>query len=76
MIAEAALRPYSASGYDEFYSKVAEYTGFAADDVEEIIDDLTTDKTLVAKIEPILNPTPKPAGTIEIVQQWYEKGPM
>ena len=75
-IAEAALRGYPAADFDELFSQIAEYTGYARDEVEEIISDLTTDKTLTERIEPILDPTPRIEGSVQIVQAWYEKGPM
>jgi hypothetical protein len=57
-IADAALRAYPASDYVELLSQIAEVTGFAVDEAEEILTDLTGDKTLIERIEPISNPTP------------------
>jgi hypothetical protein len=75
-IAEAALRLYSASNYEELFSEIAEYTGYSANDVEQILNDLITDKTLTDKYVPMLNPTPQLEGPAKIAQAWYEKGPM
>lgn len=75
-IAEAALRDYPAADYEELFSQIAEYTGCTVEEVEEIIGDLTTDKTLNDKHLPMLNPTPQVDGPAKIVQSWYEKGEM
>jgi hypothetical protein len=72
-IAEAALRPYPASDYDELFDEIAEYTGYSREDVEDIINDLVVDKTLIDKHVPMLDPTPVGTG---IVKECYDKGPM
>jgi hypothetical protein len=75
-IAEAALRAYPAANFDELFSQVAEYTGYPRNEVEEVISDLTADQTLTARIEPMLHPTPQIEDSVQIVQPWYDKGPM
>ena len=75
LIAEAALRGYPAADHEELFSQIADYTGYSVEEVEEILGNLTADKTLTDRFVPILNPTAQKAG-FEIVQAWYEKGPM
>ena len=75
-IADAALRSYSASNYEELFSEIAEYTGYPAEEVEQILLDLTSDRTLTDKYVQLLNPTPQLRGPVQIAQAWYEKGPM
>ena len=75
-IAEAALRAYPATDYDEYFSQVAEFTGCSVTEVEEILHDLTVDKTLTDLHVMILNPTPRIEGDAKIVQPWYKKGEM
>ena len=75
-IAEAALRGYPAVDFDELFSQIAEYTSYPRDEVEEVISELTTDKTLIQRIEPMLDQTPQIPGSVQVVQSWYEKGPM
>ena len=41
---------------------------------QDIIGELTSDKTLNDKYVPMLNPTPQVDGPAKIVQSWYEKG--
>jgi hypothetical protein len=75
-IFEAALRDYSATDYRELYLQIAEYTGFSIDDVSQVLSDLTTDKSLVVRAEPMFKSTPQIPGKVQIVQAWYNKGPM
>jgi hypothetical protein len=75
-IAESALRDYAAADYDELFSEIAEYTGYPAAEIEEILDELTADKTLIETYVQMLNPTPQIEGPAKLVQPWYEKGPM
>jgi hypothetical protein len=70
-IAEAAIKPVLADNYEEFYSLIAASTGATAEEVEEIIGDLTTDKTLNDLFVQILGPT-----DVAKLQSWYEKGMM
>jgi hypothetical protein len=75
-IAEAALRGYPAADSDEALSQIAEYARYPRDEVEEVISDLLADGTLIQRSEPMLNPTPQIEGSAQVVQSWYEKGPM
>jgi hypothetical protein len=75
-IAEAALRDYAAADYDDLFLEIAEYTGYPAAEVEEILHELTVDKTLIETYVQMLNPTPQIEGPAKLVQAWYEKGPM
>jgi hypothetical protein len=75
-IAEAALRDYAAGDYDELYAEIAEYTGYLAAEVEQILGELIVDQTLSETHAQMLNPTPQIEGPGEIVQAWYKKGPM
>ncbi|MDE3201732.1 MAG: hypothetical protein KGN79_12520 [Acidobacteriota bacterium] len=76
LIAVAALREYAASDYDEFFAEIADYTGYPAAEVEEILADLVVDKTLSETYVQMLSPAPQIEGPGKIVRAWYEKGPM
>jgi hypothetical protein len=54
-IAEAAIKPYSASDYEDLHKQIAQATGYSIEDVDGVIDDCTADKTLFARIEPMLD---------------------
>lgn len=75
-IAVAALRDYAAGDYDELFAEIADYTGYPAEEVEQILYDLVVDKTLSETNVQMLSPTPQIEGPGKIVQAWYKKGPM
>ena len=69
VVAEAAVRPYEAEHYLDLHSQIAATTGLPLAEVEQMIHELIVEKTLTVRIEPMLNPRPKP-----ILESWYEEG--
>lgn len=70
------MRDYAAGDYEELFMEIAEYTGYPAAEVDEILHELTVDKTLIETYVPMLNPTPQIEGPAKVVRAWYKKGPM
>jgi hypothetical protein len=75
-IAEAAIKPYSASDYEDLHKQIAQATGYSIEDVDGVIDDCTADKTLFARIEPMLDQRSPGDVQVDVPQTWYEKGQM
>ena len=70
------MREYSAADYDEVFLEIAEYAGYPADEVAEIVGEFLADMTLAARYVPMRNPTPQVEGPVKLVQARYEKGPL
>ena len=75
-IAEAALKPYAATGYASLHAQIAAATGYPVHEVVSVLGNLLGDATLRGKTVQALrwmSSLPRVAPMTEI---WYEKGEM